>query len=65
MRLLPSVSIPTLHNGMDILINMPGVMLKKPLAEVSEDEFDSMFNVHTKGTYFCLCEAARHMNDDG
>lgn len=51
--------------GVDILINTPGVMLKKPVAEVSEDEFDRMFNVHTKGTFFCLREAARHMNDDG
>lgn len=50
---------------LDILINTPGVMVKKPLAEVSEAEFDRMFNVHTKGTFFCLREAARHMNDDG
>lgn len=50
---------------LDILINTPGVMVKKPLAEVSEDEFDRMFSVHTKGTFFCLREAARHMNDNG
>lgn len=51
--------------GLDVLVNTPGVMLKKPVAEVSEEEFDRMFNVHTKGTFFCLREAARHMNDDG
>jgi 3-oxoacyl-[acyl-carrier protein] reductase len=52
-------------SGVDVLVNSPGVMLKKPVAEVSEDEFDRMFDVHTKGTFFCLREAARHMNDNG
>lgn len=50
---------------LDILINTSGVMLKKPLEEVNEDEYDRMFDIHTKGTFFNLREAARHMNDDG
>ncbi|ELY96803.1 3-oxoacyl-ACP reductase [Natrialba taiwanensis DSM 12281] len=50
---------------LDILINTAGVMLKKPLEEVSEDEYDRMFDIHTKGTFFNFREAARCMNDDG
>ena len=49
----------------DIVINTAGTMLKKPFIEVNEDEYDQMFNVHTKATFFLLQAAAKHLEDNG
>lgn len=49
----------------DIAINTVGKVLKKPIAETSEEEFDAMFAVNTKAAYFFIKEAGTHLNDDG
>jgi len=49
----------------DILVNTAGTMLKKPAAEVTEDEYDQMFNIHTKSAFFLLSEAAKRVKDGG
>ncbi|WP_299249027.1 SDR family oxidoreductase [uncultured Aquimarina sp.] len=49
----------------DILVNTAGTMLKKPAAEVLEDEYDQMFNIHTKSAFFLLSEAAKRVKDGG
>lgn len=41
--------------GIDIVINSAGIYLEKSIAEVTEAEFDTMMNVHVKGTYF-ICK---------
>lgn len=50
---------------LDIVLNTAGVMVKKPMTEVTEAEFDLMFNVHTKAAFFVLQEAAREVADNG
>ena len=50
---------------LDILVNNAGMFLYKPLAETTEDEFDRMFALNTKGPYFALQEAAKVMTDGG
>ncbi|MBD2203583.1 SDR family oxidoreductase [Calothrix sp. FACHB-1219] len=54
------------HFGkVDILVNnAAGKNLFKPTAEMNEEEYDSMFDI-TKGVYFALQEAARHLADGG
>jgi NAD(P)-dependent dehydrogenase (short-subunit alcohol dehydrogenase family) len=49
----------------DIAINTVGMVLKKPLVETTEAEFDQMFAVNTKAAYFFLQEAAKNLNDGG
>ncbi len=49
----------------DILVNTAGTMLKKPAAEVLEDEYDQMFNIHTKTAFFLLSEASKRIKDGG
>lgn len=49
----------------DILVNTAGTMLKKPATEVLEDEYDQMFNIHTKSAFFLLSEAAKRIKDGG
>jgi len=54
------------HFGkLDILVNnAAGKNVFKPTAELTEEEYNSMFDI-TRGVYFALQEAARHMADGG
>jgi len=54
------------HFGkLDILVNnAAGVNIFKPTTEMTEDEYNSMFDI-TRGVYFALQEAARHMANGG
>lgn len=49
----------------DIAINTVGKVLKKPMAEVSEAEYDEMSAVNAKAAFFFLKEAGKHVNDNG
>src|SRR4051794_16225986 len=52
------------HFGkLEILVNNAGVILYKPLVEVTEEEFDRLFAVNVKGTYFAFQQAAKRMRD--
>ena len=49
----------------DIAINTVGKVLKKPLVETSEAEYDEMSAVNAKSAFLFLKEAGRHLNDNG
>lgn len=49
----------------DIAINTVGKVLKKPMVEISEAEYDAMSAVNAKTAFFFLKEAGRHVNDNG
>lgn len=49
----------------DIAINTVGKVLKKPMTEISEAEYDEMTAVNSKSAFFFLKEAGRHVNDNG
>ncbi|HMN74906.1 MAG TPA: SDR family oxidoreductase [Burkholderiaceae bacterium] len=49
----------------DIAINTVGKVLKKPMVEISEAEYDEMSAVNAKSAFFFLKEAGRHVNDNG
>lgn len=54
------------HFGrLDVLVNNAGVFFTRPLAEVTEEEFDRIFAVNVKGTYFACRQAALRMADGG
>ncbi|HEY6972738.1 MAG TPA: glucose 1-dehydrogenase [Nitrospiraceae bacterium] len=50
---------------LDILVNNAGMFMFKPLVDMSEEEFDRMFALNTKGPYFALQEAAKVIQDGG
>lgn len=51
---------------LDILVNNASApMVVKPIVEVTEKEFDYVFALNAKGTFFVLQEAARHLADGG
>ena len=49
----------------DIAVNTVGKVLKKPITEISEAEFDEMSAVNSKSAFFFLKEAGRTLNDNG
>ena len=49
----------------DILINCAGVVVYKPIVEVTEADFDKIMAVNVKGTYFACQQAAKHLADGG
>jgi NAD(P)-dependent dehydrogenase (short-subunit alcohol dehydrogenase family) len=51
--------------GVDIAINTVGKVLRKPIVETSEAEYDSMFDINAKAAYFFLQQAGTRLNDGG
>lgn len=49
----------------DIAINTTGMVLKKGILEISEEEYDKMFAVNSKAAFFFMQEAGKKLNDDG
>jgi len=50
---------------LDIVVANAGVFLKKPLTESTEEDYDYVFDINTKGVFFTLQEAARRVRDSG
>jgi 3-oxoacyl-[acyl-carrier protein] reductase len=54
------------HFGkVDILVNNAGIMFNKPVSAVTEAEFDHIFAVNVKGTFFACQQAATRLADGG
>ena len=49
----------------DIVVANAAVFLAKPLAESTEEDYEQVFAVNTKGVFFTLQEAARRVRDGG
>lgn len=49
----------------DVAVNTVGKVLRKPIVETTEEEYDSMFDINSKAAYFFIREAGRHLADDG
>ncbi len=50
---------------LDILVNNAGAIVKKPMAEVTDEDLERMININTRGTFYCMREAARRIADNG
>ncbi|MDN5586904.1 MAG: SDR family oxidoreductase [Brevibacterium sp.] len=51
--------------SIDIAINTTGKVLRKPIADTTEDEYDAMFDINSKAAYFFIKEAGKHLADNG
>ena len=49
----------------DIVINFAGTADVGTFADMDEAAFDKVFGLNTKGTFFCLKEAAKRLNNNG
>ncbi len=50
---------------LDILINNAGVGATIPIAQVTEEDFDRLVNIHFKGVYFLTQKVLPILNDNG
>jgi NAD(P)-dependent dehydrogenase (short-subunit alcohol dehydrogenase family) len=46
--------------GIDLLVNNAGVNVPKPALELTEDDWDTVFDTNLKGTFFLTTALARH-----
>ena len=51
--------------SVDIAVNTAGKVLRKPIVDTSEDDYDSMLDINAKAAYFFIKEAGKRLNDDG
>lgn len=51
--------------SIDIAVNTSGKVLRKPIMDTTEDEYDAMFDINSKAAYFFIKEAGKHLNDGG
>lgn len=51
--------------SLDIAVNTVGKVLRKPILETTEAEYDEMLAVNAKAAFFFLKEAGRTLNDGG
>jgi len=49
----------------DVLVNNAGILKVMPLAQHTDELFDQNFNIHTRGTFNALREAATRLNSGG
>ncbi|QOY85474.1 SDR family oxidoreductase [Paludibaculum fermentans] len=50
---------------LDILVNNAGVASFQPVAQSTEEQYDHIFSVNARGTYFCCREAALRLRNGG
>lgn len=53
------------YGGVDVLVNNAGLLIRKPFADFTEDEFDRIMDVNVKATFFAAQRAADRMLEDG
>lgn len=51
--------------SVDIAVNTVGKVLRKPILDTTEADYDAMFDINAKAAYFFLQEAGRRLNDGG
>ncbi|PYL80308.1 MAG: short chain dehydrogenase [Verrucomicrobia bacterium] len=51
--------------GIDIAINTAGKVLRKPIVETTEEEFDTMFDINAKAAFFFIKQAGIDLNEGG
>lgn len=49
----------------DFLVNNAGIGINSPITAMTEEDFDSLMNIHFKGVYFLTQKALPLMNDGG
>lgn len=53
------------YGKLDIVIHTPGAVIKKPLVEFTDEDFDHLINLNTRSAFNTLRAAARHLADSG
>lgn len=51
--------------GLDILVNNAGITLPRPIAAVTEEEYDRVFAVNTRAPFFIVQRSLERLRDGG
>jgi NAD(P)-dependent dehydrogenase (short-subunit alcohol dehydrogenase family) len=51
--------------GVDIAVNTTGMVIKKPILDCTEEDYDRIFAVNSKAAFFFIQEAGRKLNNGG
>jgi NAD(P)-dependent dehydrogenase (short-subunit alcohol dehydrogenase family) len=51
------------YGRLDVLVNVAGILRDRMIFNMSEEEWDSVYSVHLKGTWSCTRHAARVMRE--
>jgi len=49
------------YGHIDILVNSPAVIIRKPVEELTEEEWEPVMDVNVKRTFLCCRDVGRHM----
>ncbi|WP_342043666.1 SDR family oxidoreductase [Bacillus sp. OTU2372] len=55
----------TAFGKLDIVVNNAGIIITKPIVEITEADYDRLFSINVKGTYFSSQLAAKHVSPNG
>ncbi|WLP90113.1 SDR family oxidoreductase [Gordonia sp. NB41Y] len=55
----------TAFGAVDIAVNTVGKVLRTPIVETSEADYDAMFDINAKAAFFFLQEAGKQLSDNG
>jgi len=53
------------YGGVDVLVNNAGVMSLSPIADMTDEDFDRLFDINVKGSYNTMREAAKRLRKGG
>lgn len=62
-RLFQQVS--DFYGQLDILVNNAGTGIVRAISDVTQEDYDQVFDLNVRGVLFAMQEAARRMNDGG
>ncbi|MCX4096882.1 SDR family oxidoreductase [Nocardia sp. alder85J] len=53
------------HGRLDVVVHVPGAVIKKPIAEITDEDFEHLVDRNTRSAFYTLRAAARRLADDG
>jgi 3-oxoacyl-[acyl-carrier protein] reductase len=53
------------HGRLDVVVHVPGAVIKKPIADITDEDFEHLIDRNTRSAFYTLRAAARRLADDG
>jgi 3-oxoacyl-[acyl-carrier protein] reductase len=57
--------VVTTFGHVDLVVHMPGGVMKKPLVEFTDDDYDQLMDINARSVFLTLREAGRRVADNG